>query len=409
VKRRAWRGALTLVVLGIALTALALTAGSERHATTAHELGIERDAPQQQDAERTRERTRAAQVVAPATLGPHWIDLALAAVAGSLLTVLIIAVVFFGRASLVAPAASGSASNAKDTVVQKKKGTGSISAPIANFDGICLPFGPPCAEGSACSCLPPDTNGDVGQTQFVQMVNTDFAVYSKTGQVLRHATPINELWSGVGGECFAHNNGDPVVVYDQFANRWLLSQFIVANSGEQYGQCVAVSETGDATGKYFLYEFLLSPNVFLDYPKIGVWRDGYYMSANEFPDGQVTSAGAAAIVFERSQMLNGQPARFVYFDEAARSYRPRASRTSSPRSTIQRAFHPPDRTAASTCGSGGSTSTGRIRRARRSGRTASRASRSRSRPSCGRSASTATATVRSRRAGRRASTCSATA
>jgi len=53
------------------------------------------------------------------------------------------------------------------------------------------------------------------------MVNTDFAVYSKTGQVLRHATPINQLWSGVGGECFAHNNGDPVVVYDQFAGRWL--------------------------------------------------------------------------------------------------------------------------------------------------------------------------------------------
>jgi hypothetical protein len=62
---------------------------------------------------------------------------------------------------------------------------------------------------------------------------------------------------------------------------------------------------------------LLSPNVFLDYPKFGVWRDGYYMSANEFPDGQQTSSGAAAVVFERSQMLNGQPARYVYFDESA--------------------------------------------------------------------------------------------
>ena len=210
-------------------------------------------------------------------------------------------------------------SNAQDPVVQHRKGSGPISAPIQNFDGICLPFGPPCAQPSSCSCLPPDTNGEVGGSQYVQTVNTDFAVYSKTGAVLRTSTPINQLWANTNGECKTHNDGDPVVVYDQLARRWLISQFIVADTskGEQYGECVAISETGDATGKYYLYEFLLSPNVFLDYPKFGVWRDGYYMSANEFPDGQQTSSGAAAIVFERSQMLNGQPARYVYFDEAA--------------------------------------------------------------------------------------------
>src|SRR5436190_15743211 len=82
-------------------------------------------------------------------------------------------------------------SDAKDPVVQKKKGTGAISDPIANFDGICLPFGPPCDQASSCGCLPPDTDGEVGATQYVQMVNSDFAVYSKTGSVLRGATPIN--------------------------------------------------------------------------------------------------------------------------------------------------------------------------------------------------------------------------
>ena len=51
---------------------------------------------------------------------------------------------------------------------------------------------------SSCSCLPPDTNGAAGATQYVQMVNTDFAVYSKTGQVLRHATPIDDALVGVG-------------------------------------------------------------------------------------------------------------------------------------------------------------------------------------------------------------------
>jgi len=204
-------------------------------------------------------------------------------------------------------------------VIQKKKGAGPLSAPIANFDGICLPFGDkPCAEGSSCSCLPPDTNGAVGATQFVQIVNSDFAVYSKTGQVLRHATPINQLWSAAGGECAAHNDGDPVAVYDQFATRWLLSEFVATPAaGEDYGECVAISTTSDATGTYNLYFFDWGPNTFLDYPHIGVWPDGYYLSANEFPTGQETSSGAAAIVLERSKMLAGQPARYVWFDEAA--------------------------------------------------------------------------------------------
>jgi hypothetical protein len=212
-------------------------------------------------------------------------------------------------------------SDVKDPVVQEKKGTGPISGPIQNFDGICLPFGEPCQQPSSCSCLPPDTNGEVGATQYVQMVNTDFAVFSKTGTALRGATPINQLWASVGGECYAHNDGDPVVVYDQLANRWILSQFIATPSaGEQYGECIAVSTTSNATGSYHLYQFLfgqISPGTFHDYPKLGVWPDAYYMSTNEFPDGQLTSSGAGAFAFERSKMLAGQPARVIYFDEAA--------------------------------------------------------------------------------------------
>jgi hypothetical protein len=214
----------------------------------------------------------------------------------------------------------GAAPGTKDPVVQKKKGAGPISAPIQNFDGICLPFGPPCAQQSSCSCLPPDTDGEVGASQYVQMVNTDFAVYSKTGAVLRTATPINQLWANAGGECAAHNDGDPVVLYDQLAKRWLLSQFIATPSGnagdDQYGECIAVSTTGDATGSYYLYTFLFGTDVFYDYPKLGVWPDGYYMMANEFPTNSETSAGVGAFAFERSQMLAGKPARVVFFDES---------------------------------------------------------------------------------------------
>jgi hypothetical protein len=216
--------------------------------------------------------------------------------------------------------ARSAASNASDPVVQKAKGTGPISAPIANFDGICLPFGPPCDQASSCSCLPPDTNGQAGLNQYVEMVNSNFAVYSKTGTVLRTSTPINQLWAGTNSECATHNDGDPVIVYDQLANRWLLSQFIATpQTGEQYGECVAISTTSDATGAYYRYTFLfgsVAPQTFFDYPKFGVWPDGYYMSANAFPASQATSSGAGAFVFERSKMLTGQPARFVYFDES---------------------------------------------------------------------------------------------
>jgi len=208
-------------------------------------------------------------------------------------------------------------SNAKDPVVQRSKGSGAISNPISNFDGICLPFGPPCDQASSCSCLPPDTNGEVGATQYVQSVNSDFAVYSKAGSVLRGATPINQLWAATDSECANHNDGDPVVAYDQLAKRWLISEFIaLPDAGEQYGECIAISKTGDATGAYYLYTFLFGSDTFFDYPKIGVWPDGYYMTANEFPAVGATSSGAGAFVFERNQMLNGLPARYVYFDEA---------------------------------------------------------------------------------------------
>jgi hypothetical protein len=221
------------------------------------------------------------------------------------------------RARDVESLRSGGSTNAQDPVVQHRKGTGPLSTPIQNFDGICLPFGPPCNEASSCSCLPPDTNGEVGATQYVQTVNSDFAVYSKTGVVLRTATPINQLWANTSGECKTHNDGDPVVVYDQLAGRWLISQFIATPSGdERYGECIAVSTSSDATGSYYLYEFLFGPDVFYDYPKLGVWPDGYYMMANEFPSTSVTSSGTGVFAFERSKMLQGQPARVVFFDEA---------------------------------------------------------------------------------------------
>jgi hypothetical protein len=323
------RAALVLVALAAAATALGLTAG--RNHESAHDQDVEAVAagvPRESsgrdgaDAIGAAEKAHALAVAASATLGPHvgnaaYLGLSKAVTDLPLPQVPVVTSVN-ARDNENLVAASGSTSTAKDPVVQHKKGTGTLSPPSTTFDGICLPGGQPCTDPSSCGCLPPDPNGAVGDTQYVQMVNSDFAVYSKSGVALRHATPIDELWAGTNSECAVHDDGDPVVVYDQYADRWLLSQFVASPAaGESYAECVAVSTSDDATGTYNLYEFDWGPDIFLDYPHIGVWPDGYYLSANEFPSGQETSSGAAAIVLERSAMLAGRPARFVWFDESA--------------------------------------------------------------------------------------------
>jgi hypothetical protein len=323
VKNRKLRVTLLLLVLGAATATLALSASGSREGRgyEVEALGVGREGSSGEQAREAKGRIAAAQYAASATLGPHVGSgqfLGESPVVADLPVVQAPPVTTLNARDSEHLGAQKGSTSAQDPVVQRKRGTKPLSDPIANFNGMCLPFGPPCAEASGCSCLPPDTNGAVGPTQFVQMVNTDFAVYSKTGAVLRHATAINQLWAGKGGECAVHNDGDPVVVYDQFANRWLLSQFVATPAaGENYAECIAVSQTADATGSYYLYQFNWGSDLFLDYPHIGVWPDGYYMSANEFPSSTVTSSGAAAIAFERDKMLAGQPAKYVWFDEAA--------------------------------------------------------------------------------------------
>ena len=208
-----------------------------------------------------------------------------------------------------------------DSVVQ------STTAPTVGMPPVGVSF-----EGmennQACNgCIPPDPNGAVGPNHYVQMVNSSLAVYDKTGAVISSPKAINTLWSLTpNSECFQNNNGDPIVIYDQLADRWLISEF-VASAVPNYAECVAVSTSPDPTGSYYLYEFDESTGTFHDYPHIGVWPDGYYMSTNLFPNTTttVTSTGAGAWAFERPKMLLGQPARYIFFDEtnlATQTYTP---------------------------------------------------------------------------------------
>ena len=170
---------------------------------------------------------------------------------------------------------------------------------------------------------PPDTNGRVGATQYVQWNNTSFAVFNKTtGALIYGPAAGNTLFQSLGGVCATHNDGDPVVSYDILAGRWILSQFVVGASPEFSHQCVAVSQTQDATGAYFLYDFVTDPVNFVDYPKTAVWPDGYYMSGHIFNSTGTAFLAGRIFVFERDQMLKGLPARQLQADLKRYSNKP---------------------------------------------------------------------------------------
>jgi hypothetical protein len=189
---------------------------------------------------------------------------------------------------------------------------GPLAAPTAsnNFDGVGNGFSGPNGTFTVASA-PPDTNGAVGPQDYVQTVNTDFAVFNKdpnrgtVGSVRYGPVAINTLWSGFGGLCQSDNDGDPTVVYDGIANRWVISQFAVTNPNPNYYQCVAVSTTSDPTGSWYRYSFAYSN--FPDYPKMAVWPDAYYETYNLFAGG-TTFVGAEDCAFDRASMLNGAAA-----------------------------------------------------------------------------------------------------
>jgi hypothetical protein len=167
---------------------------------------------------------------------------------------------------------------------------GLLSNPLLNIDA------------ARTGANPHDPVGDVGLKHYVQMINSVFSIYNKFGTLLAGPSDINSLWTtqGISGTpCSDQNAGDPIVRFDRFANRWLLSQFAGPSQ-----LCMAVSVTEDPTGPYYLYEFDVGR--FPDYFKLGVWPDGYYMSSN-------LGFETHAAVFDRANMLNGNPAGQVVF------------------------------------------------------------------------------------------------
>ena len=193
-----------------------------------------------------------------------------------------------------------------DGALQALAGPLAIPAPIANFEGLSNQdnfnvFG--------FRVNPPDPMGDVGPNHYVELINLVLGVYSKTGTLLLGPVDIGSLWADFPVTDCTDPSGDPVVLYDQQNDRWLLSQF--TTRGPEYFNCVAISQTGDPTGAYYRYAFSTGLN-FPDYPKYGVWRDSYVITTREF--GPTVEYGIGVYALDRNKMVNGEPdARSVSF------------------------------------------------------------------------------------------------
>ena len=195
------------------------------------------------------------------------------------------------------PAAQGG-----DGAAQTAPAFAPAPSPTASFAGL--------SHSGWGAGWPPDTNGDVGPTYYVQAVNTSIGIFDKASGSRVAAVTFDDLFSGTGTPCDSSNQGDPVALYDPIGGRWIVSDFAWTNftSGAMY-QCLGVSAGPDpVTDGWNFYAFKTSNGGTLpDYPKLGVWPDGIYMSANVFATtGSGSFKNVQVWAFDRVAMEAGQ-------------------------------------------------------------------------------------------------------
>ena len=194
-----------------------------------------------------------------------------------------------------------------------------MPGPLLTFEGL----------GDTCGCQPSDSEGDVGPNHYIEAINLSFKIYDKSGNTLSGPTSYNSFFSGLTGTpCTNANDGDPYVIYDPAADRWLISDFAFPSfPGSSFWQCIGVSQTNDpVSGGWFLYAVQVDPAnpTFLgDYPKFGLWnaggtpaQDAFFLTMNLF-SGPTTFNGVRVYGLDRASMLTGGPANAIGFTLSA--------------------------------------------------------------------------------------------
>jgi len=218
-----------------------------------------------------------------------------------------------GTGQTGAPTGSGLAS--VQAVLRKiSRPAPTMPAPLLTFEGG--------AAAQFCGCAPPDSDGDVGPNHYIETINVAFKIFDKNGNGLVGPTTYNSFFAPLTGTpCgSSQNDGDPYVLYDPVANRWLISDFAFPSfPGSSFWQCIAVSQTSDpVSGGWFLYALQVdpaNPTYLGDYPKFGLWNNpqpggAYFLTMNLFnPNFQ----GVRAYALDRASMLSGGPANAIGF------------------------------------------------------------------------------------------------
>ena len=194
--------------------------------------------------------------------------------------------------------------------------------PTPNMPGPLLTFE---GQGNTCGCQPSDSEGDVGPNHYVEAVNESIRIFDKNGNTLSGPTSYNSFFSGLTGTpCTSANDGDPYVIYDHTADRWLISDFAFPSfPGSSFWQCIGVSQTPDpVSGGWFLYAIQVdpaNPTYLGDYPKFAVWNSGgspaqnaYFFTVNTF-SSPTTFNGVHVYALDRASMLAGGPANAISF------------------------------------------------------------------------------------------------
>lgn len=185
----------------------------------------------------------------------------------------------------------------KDPAVNSAIHPPNMPDPIVDFEG----------QPMTCGCYPPDTNAAVGPDHVFQIVNLTSDIYDKNGNEISGMFNTNSFWTGFGGPCENTNDGDPIVKYDQLAQRWMVTQFAIEQTPSL--QCIALSTSPDPLGSYYLYSYDFG-SIFNDYPKMSIMPDAYYLTVRQFG----SASGSALVAFDRNAMIAGDPVTALYFN-----------------------------------------------------------------------------------------------
>ncbi len=157
-----------------------------------------------------------------------------------------------------------------------------------------------------------DDGLQIGSLQNFKIVNDQFEIFDKaTGHSILGPVDVSSIWAGFDTACADRSSGKAVVLYDEAADRWVISRFAAPSTNKPITEeCFAISTSSDATGSYYRYVFHLGGN-FIDSPHLDIRGDKYFMSDSVYNEELTERLGSQFFNLDRTAMLAGAAASFT--------------------------------------------------------------------------------------------------